>query len=158
MGNEFGQWSEWRHDESLQWHLADYDRHAGIQRWVADLNRLYRERPELHERDTDPSGFEWIDGSDAFQSVISFLRRGKDPHREMLVVCNFTPVPREGYRVGVPSGGLWTELLNSDSGHYGGSGIGNAGAVHADPVPHHGRPFSVSLTLPPLGVVFLGRA
>jgi 1,4-alpha-glucan branching enzyme len=157
MGGEFGQWREWTHDESLDWHLAEYAPHAGIQQWVGDLNRLYRSRPELHEKDCDPSGFEWIDANDADQSTLSFMRRGQAGDREVVVVANFTPVPRHGFRIGVPRGGHWRELLNSDAEAYGGSGLGNLGGVDAEPIPFHGKPFSIPLTLPPLGMLFLGR-
>ncbi|BBL68282.1 1,4-alpha-glucan branching protein GlgB [Methanoculleus chikugoensis] len=156
MGGEFGQWSEWGHETGLEWHLLEYAPHQGILRWVTDLNRLYRREPALHERDADPAGFEWVDFSDIEKSVVSYLRRGRSADDVALVVCNFTPVPRYGYRVGVPFGGLWKEVLNSDAIEYGGSGVGNLGGVEAERVPAHGRPCSLSLTLPPLGaVVFL---
>ena len=156
MGGEFGQWDEWHHERSLDWHLAQYDRHAGLQQWVADLNRLYRREPALHELDFDPAGFEWIDASDAQQSVISFLRRGRSTDDLFLVACNFTPVPRSNYGVGVPRGGFWREALNSDAAYaYGGSGWGNWGGVEATPVSVHGRPYSLTLQLPALAVVFL---
>ena len=157
MGNELAQWREWNHDSSLDWYLLEDPGHAGIARWLGDLNRLYREEPALHELDCSPDGFEWIDGSDAEYSVIAFLRRGKTPGEPVLAVFNFTPVPREDYRIGVPEPGLWKELLNSDAPDYGGSGKGNLGGVASDPVPMHGRPQSLSLTLPPLGVLFLQR-
>ncbi len=153
MGGEFGQWSEWSHDAGLEWDLLQYPSHRGILRWVADLNRLYRREPALHERDADPGGFEWIDFSDAEKSVFSYLRRGFPADEVVLVACNATPVPRYGYRVGVPFGGFWKELLNSDAVEYGGSGVGNLGGVEAEPVPAHGRPWSLPLTLPPLGAV-----
>ncbi len=153
MGAEIAQWQEWKHEESLQWHLTEHASHSGMQAWVRDLNRLYRERPELHASDFDPNGFEWVDASDADQSTISFLRRaGAD---ELLVVMNFTPVPRHNYRVGVPKGGFWEEILNSDAESYGGSGLGNLGGVAAAATSVHGRPYSLELTLPPLGAVFL---
>ena len=155
MGGEFGQWDEWHHERSLDWHLAQYDRHAGLQQWVADLNRFYRAEPALHELDFDPGGFEWIDASDSHQSVVSFLRRGRSTDDLILVVCNFTPVPRSDYRLGVPRGGFWQEVLNSDSrAEYGGSGWGNWGGVEADGVWSHGRPHSLNLSLPPLAAVF----
>lgn len=154
MGGEFGQWNEWDHDESLQWDLAQHDRHAGLQRLVEDLNRLYRREPALHELDCDGVGFEWIDCNDAEHSALSFLRRSRSG-QEIAVVCNFTPVPRHSYRVGVPRGGLWREILNSDSKHYWGSGQGNLGGVRAAPAGYHGRRYSLSLTLPPLAAVFL---
>ncbi|HEX7090057.1 MAG TPA: 1,4-alpha-glucan branching protein GlgB, partial [Longimicrobiales bacterium] len=155
MGGEFGQWNEWNHEASLDWHLLQYETHQGVQRWVADLNRLYRSEPALHELDFQPAGFEWVDANDSESSVISFLRRGRSPDDVILVVCNFTPVVRYDYRVGVPRGGFWRELLNGDAKEYGGSGVGNLGGVEADAIPFHGRPFSVNLVLPPLAVIFL---
>ena len=151
MGSEFGQGREWTHDESLDWHLLDYPRHAGLRRWVQDLNRLYRSEGALFESDSDSRGFEWIDGNDRQRSAISFLRRGESPNDELVVACNFTPVPREGYRIGVPHEGYWQELLNSDATLYGGSGVGNLGGLQTEPEPIHGRPHSLNLTLPPLG-------
>jgi 1,4-alpha-glucan branching enzyme len=154
MGGEFGQWSEWRHDASLDWHLLEYAGHRGIQSWVRDLNHLYRSEPALHRRDFDADGFEWVDFHDTRFSIISFLRRsGDDP--PVLVVCNFTPVLRQNYRIGVPAGGWWRELLNSDAADYGGSGVGNEGGVEAAPVAAHSHYHSLSLTLPPLAVLFL---
>ncbi|MGH8935431.1 MAG: 1,4-alpha-glucan branching protein GlgB, partial [Acidimicrobiia bacterium] len=155
MGGEFGQREEWRHDESLDWHLAERGPHAGLERLVADLNRLYRQEPALHELDLDPAGFEWVDANDAAASVLSFLRQPRSATGPVLAVCNFTPVVRHDYRVGVPHPGRWVEILNSDAGHYGGSGQGNGGGVEAEPIPHHGRPHSLRLTLPPLGALFL---
>ncbi|MEM2205246.1 MAG: 1,4-alpha-glucan branching protein GlgB [Candidatus Hadarchaeales archaeon] len=154
MGGEFGQWREWVHDESLEWHALEYEDHRGLQRWVRDLNHLYRREPSLHELDFEPEGYEWVDFKDVEQSVISFLRKGRNSP-PVLVVCNFTPVPRYGYRIGVPQGGFWREVLNSDAREYGGSGLGNLGGVWADPVPWHGRPYSLPLTLPPLGCLYL---
>lgn len=154
MGDEFGQWREWNHEESLDWDLVDEKAHAGLQKWVADLNTLYSSEPALHKLDFDPMGFEWVDCNDALQSVLSFLRRGPDEDEVFLVVGNFTPETRHGYRVGVPRGGFWREVLNGDAQEYGGSGQGNLGGVWADEVPFHGRPHSVSITLPPLSVVF----
>jgi 1,4-alpha-glucan branching enzyme len=154
MGGEFGQRREWAHEEGLEWWVLQYPEHAGVQRWVADLNALHRTEPALHEIDFDQAGFEWIDCHDADASVISFLRRPRSGP-PVLVVCNFTPVPRPNYVVGVPQGGYWTELLNSDATHYGGSGMGNMGGVEAAPVAAHGRFHSIALTLPPLATVFL---
>jgi 1,4-alpha-glucan branching enzyme len=154
MGGEFGQRREWQHDTSLDWHLLQSPAHAGLKKWVADLNRVYRSEAALHVNDCSPTGFEWIDCSDAEAGVVSFLRKGPDPDDEVLVVCNFTPVPRVEYRVGVPRDGFWRELLNSDGADYGGSGLGNLGGVRAEAIGWHGRPFSVSLTLPPLAAVF----
>jgi 1,4-alpha-glucan branching enzyme len=155
MGSEFGQWHEWNHDGSLDWDLAQYDRHAGIQRLVEDLNRLYRSEPALHELDCDPAGFEWIDCNDAESSVLSFIRKGRSTNDILAVICNLTPVTRHNYRVGVPRGGFWEEILNSDSRDYWGSGQGNLGGVEAAPLSFHGRPYSLSLTLPPLAAVLL---
>jgi 1,4-alpha-glucan branching enzyme len=154
MGGEFGQWREWNHDESLDWHLCQYPLHTGLQRWVEDLNRLYRSEPALHELDTHPSGFEWIDCNDAPASVVSCLRIGQSTDDLVLVVCNFTPVARLNYRVGAPRGGFWHEVRNSDAQDYAGSGYGNMGGVEAAPVPWHGRPYSLNLTLPPLSALF----
>jgi 1,4-alpha-glucan branching enzyme len=158
MGGEFGQWREWAHESSLDWHLLEQPRHAGVRRWVADLNRLLRAEPALHQVDFDNAGFEWVDWQDAASSVLSFLRLprgGSTPAAApVLVACNFTPTPRVGLRVGVPQGGRWRELANSDAPLYGGSGMGNLGSVEAQPVSAHGRPFSLQVTLPPLSVVF----
>ena len=150
QGAEIGQWDEWSHERSVDWHLLEYEPHQGIQKWVGDLNRAYRNEPALHELDLDPAGFEWIDCSDAEGSVIAFLRRAQSSSDLILVVCNFTPVPRSGYRVGVPRGGSWREILNSDSTAYGGSGWGNLGGLGAIQEPMHGRDWSLNLVLPPL--------
>jgi 1,4-alpha-glucan branching enzyme len=153
MGAELGQRTEWSHEGELDWALLDQEGHQGILGWVADLNRALRELTALHERDFDPAGFEWVEANDAPNSVLAFLRR--DAHgREVLVVFNFTPVPRANYRVGVPRPGTWQEVLNSDAHAYGGSGTGNLGRVEATPVPYHGRFHSVLLNLPPLAVLF----
>jgi 1,4-alpha-glucan branching enzyme len=154
MGGEFGQKREWQHDESLEWHVLKYPLHSGVQRWVRDLNRVYRETPALYELDFSEAGFSWIDCDDADVSVISFLRRDRSGG-VALVACNFTPVPRERYRIGVPHGGRWRERLNSDAADYGGSGQGNLGALDAAQIPAHGHGFSLHLRLPPLGVVIL---
>ncbi|HZK66630.1 MAG TPA: 1,4-alpha-glucan branching protein GlgB [Chloroflexota bacterium] len=158
MGGELGQWREWNHDGSLDWHLAEHAPHAGVMKLVEQLNQLYRSEPALHQLDLDPAGYEWIDGGDVGNSVITFLRKGREPVETMLVVCSFTPVVRYDYRVGVPTGGFWRELLNSDAVEYWGSGMGNMGGVEAEEVPHHGRPYSLCLTLPPLSVTFFKRA
>ncbi len=155
MGAEFGQWKEWQHEESLDWHLTQHDRHAGLQRWVADLNRLHREEPALHELDFEEQGFEWVIADDADNSVTAFLRKGKKPGEAVLAVCNWTPVPRPNYRVGVPRGGVWKELLNSDAKEYWGSGWGNLGKKEAEKVSWNGRPYSLNLALPPLSALFL---
>ena len=157
MGAELAQWREWNHDSSLDWDLLDDPGHAGISRWLEDLNRLYQQEPALHEVDCSPEGFEWIDGSDAEHSVIAFLRRGKTPGEPVVAIFNFTPVVRENYRIGVPGRGYWKELLNSDAPEYGGSGTGNYGGVEAAPFPMHSRTHSLTLTLPPLGMLFLQR-
>ncbi len=154
MGGEFGQWREWSHDTSLDWHLMMFPSHQGVQRLISDLNRLYRTEPALHELDCDPRGFEWVDANDADSSVYSFLRKSR-AGEHILIVLNATPVVREDYRIGVPFGGWWRELLNSDSEYYWGSGQGNAGGVMAEAVPSHGREFSLRLRLPPLGALFL---
>jgi 1,4-alpha-glucan branching enzyme len=154
MGGEFGQSREWSHDRALDWELLQYPVHRGVQSWLRDLNHLYRSQPALHEQELESFGFEWVDCNDAPRSIISLLRRGKNPHDVVLVACNFTPVPREDYRVGVPVGGYWKELLNSDGKEYAGSGIGNGGGVTAERKPQHGRDFSLKLTLPPLAAVF----
>jgi 1,4-alpha-glucan branching enzyme len=155
MGGEFAQWDEWNHESSLDWHLTTYDRHAGIQRLVTDLNRLYRAEPCLHVLDSSSEGFQWVEGNDWEQSVLTFLRLGPEGHPPMLFACNFTPVPRTNYRVGVPCRGLWREVLNSDAREYGGSGIGNLGGAEAAPIPSHGREWSVALTVPPLSMIAL---
>ena len=153
MGGELGQWREWTHDASLDWHLLADPDHRGVQRWVRDLNTLYRAEPALHEHDCDQAGFEWVDCNDAEQSTIAFLRRGRNPDDAMLVACNFTPVPRQNHRLGVPWGGVWEEILNGDAPLYGGSGQGNFGGVAATPVAWHARSQSIVITLPPLAVV-----
>ncbi len=154
MGGEIGQWSEWAHDRSLDWDLLQNPLHHSLQRWVSDLNRLYRSEPALYEHDIDPAGFEWVDCNDADSSVISLLRKGATTHDLVLVACNFTPVPRTNYRIGVPRGGYWQEVLNSDAALYGGGGWGNLGGMDAAPVPLHGRSHSLTLTLPALSAVF----
>ena len=158
MGGEFGQRREWAHEESLEWHVLQYPEHAGLQRWVTDLNRLYRSEPALHQLDFEQSGFEWVDCNDSEQSVLTFLRRPRDGGPPLLVACNFTPVPRVNYLIGVPCGGYWRELANSDATLYGGSGMGNFGGVEAAPVAAHGRAHSLTLTLPPLAVLMLKAA
>ncbi len=157
MGGEFGQWREWNHEASLDWHLLDQPEHAALLRWVRDLNTTYRGEPALHELDTSVGGFEWIDCNDAEQSVLVFARRARSSSDVLIVACNFTPVPRGNYRIGVPTPGRWAETLNSDAPLYGGSGQGNLGGVVTAPVRWHGRPQSINVTLPPLGmVVFKG--
>ena len=153
MGSEFGQWREWNHDSSLDWHLVGDPPHRGLQRWVRDLNTVYRGTSALYEVDFDAVGFEWIDCTDSQRSVVSFLRRGKNPDDVAVFVFNFTPVPRHNYEIGVPRGGFWKERLNSDALPYGGGGQGNAGGTEAAPAPMHGRPYSLNLTLPPLAAL-----
>lgn len=153
MGSEFGQWSEWNHDASLDWHLLESPLHSALARWVRDLNTLYRGQPALYELDFDAAGFAWVDCKDFERSVVSFLRRGRNPGDQLLFVCNFTPIVRRNYRVGVPRGGFWKEVLNSDAPLYGGSGQGNFGGLDAVPLPIHGHPYSLNMTLPPLAVV-----
>jgi 1,4-alpha-glucan branching enzyme len=158
MGGEFGQRREWTHEQSLEWHVLGIDgRHEGAQKWVADLNALYRREPALHCVDFSQDGFQWIRRGDWEQSVLVFLRKSEST-KPVLVACNFTPVPRYDYRIGVPSGGAWRELLNSDAQLYGGSGVGNFGGVNAAPAPCDGFSHSISVTLPPLGAIFLKPA
>jgi 1,4-alpha-glucan branching enzyme len=154
MGCEFGQEREWNHDISLDWHLLGDAHHEGVRRLVRDLNRLYGAEPALHARDCEPEGFDWIDGGDADRSVFAFERRGFEEHRPVVVLCNMTPVVREDYVAGVPEGGAWEVLLNSDDGGYGGSGVGT-GDLAAEPSGAHGRSHSLRLTLPPLATVVL---
>jgi 1,4-alpha-glucan branching enzyme len=155
MGGEFGQWNEWSHEKSLDWHLVQYDRHSGIQKWITDLNKLYRAEPSLHQLDFDPAGFEWIDFNDASKSIFSFIRKGRASGGQILVVCNFTPQTQSNYDIGVPQAGTWQEVLNSDTRAYGGSGKGNLEALEAKNKPVHGRQYSITLTIPPLAVIFL---
>jgi 1,4-alpha-glucan branching enzyme len=152
MGGEFGQRREWNHDEALDWGALGDPAHLGLQRWVEDLNRFYRAEPALYELDFDAAGFEWIDAADAEGSVLSYLRKARDGSC-VLVVANFTPVPRDNYLVGVPRPGAWAERLNSDATLYGGSGVGNQGGVHSAPVSAHGRFHALNLRLPPLGIL-----
>jgi 1,4-alpha-glucan branching enzyme len=155
MGCELAQWDEWNADGSLDWHLTAWEPHRGMQRLVSRLNELYKAEPALHERDCDPAGFEWVDTADHEQSVLSFLRKATDGKGSILAVYNFTPVPRTGYRLGVPVGGRWRELLSSDATEFGGSGFKSNGLLTADAIASHGRGASLALNLPPLGVFFL---
>ncbi len=155
MGGEFGQRREWTHDDQLEWWVTGLPEHEGLQRWVADLNHFYRSEPALYEIDFSHEGFEWVDCSDHEASVIAFLRKPKAGGAPVLVACNFTPLPRPNYTLGVPFGGTWREALNSDAREYGGAGWGNLGGVEAAPVQAHGRPWSINLTLPPLATVML---
>jgi 1,4-alpha-glucan branching enzyme len=153
MGSEAGQWQEWDHDSSPEWHFLQYQRHAEVMKWLQALNRLYQSEPALYEFDCDPDGFEWIDASDALQSIISFVRKGRSTEDILLVIGNFTPVTYFNYRVGVPRGGFWKELLNGDARDFGGSGQGNQARLRASRIPAHGRSYSLEITLPPLAIV-----
>ena len=155
MGAEFGQWREWDHDAGLEWHLASYDRHHGVQRLVADLNRVYRDEPALHELDADSAGFRWLIREDYDNTIFAFLRSGTGASPPLLVLCNMTPVSRQAYRVGVPLAGGWRELVNTDSRIYGGSDLGNAGYVESAPVAANGEAQSLALVLPPLATLIL---
>jgi 1,4-alpha-glucan branching enzyme len=155
MGGEFGQEREWNHEGELDWWLLSRPENEGVRLWVRDLNRIYQEERALHELDCEPSGFQWVIPDDADSGVLAFLRKGKEPRDCVLVVAHFTPVVREGYRVGVPFPGFWQELLNSDAKEYCGSRVGNLGGVWSEEVPSQNFPFSLSLTLPPLGILFL---
>jgi 1,4-alpha-glucan branching enzyme len=157
MGGEIGQRREWQHEESLEWHVLEYPLHRGVQRWVQDLNRLYRSTPALYEQDFTSAGFQWIDCEDADLSVVAFLRRDA-AGGTALVLCNFTPVPRTAYRIGVPVAGTWRERLNSDAADYGGSGQGNLGVLEAQPSAAHGHAQSLQVSLPPLALVILTPA
>ncbi len=154
MGGELGQWREWAHDESLEWHLLDYPPHSGLKRWVEHLNRFYRGQPALYELDFEQKGFEWINCNDVEHSVVSLVRKGHSSDDLLVVVCNFTPTTHFDYRIGVPRLGCWRELLNSDAREYGGSGQGSLDIVEATPTPLHGRSYSLTITLPPLATVF----
>ncbi|OHB58932.1 MAG: hypothetical protein A2Y07_11740 [Planctomycetes bacterium GWF2_50_10] len=154
MGMEFGQWSEWDHDRSLDWHLLQYPQHQGVHKLVGVLNHLYKSIGAMHEVDFDQAGFQWLDLHDVSNSVLSFLRKDRSGEGQVVVVCNFTPVVRHNYRLGVPRQGFYREMFNSDSKDYGGSGQGNMGGVESRPVPFHGLEQSISMSLPPLGAIF----
>jgi 1,4-alpha-glucan branching enzyme len=156
MGGELAQRCEWNHDTSLDWHLLEEPPHMGVQTLVRDLNAIYSATPALYEVDFEPAGFAWIEGGDIENSVVSFLRRGISDLA--IVVCNFTPVVRQGYRIGVPEGGTYEEAINTDDTSYGGSGVRNSEGVSAEKVPAHGRQYSLSLTLPPLATIILKKA
>ena len=158
MGMEFAQGREWHYDNSLDWHLAEFPMHAGIKRFVQDLNRVYAAERALHEIDFDHTGFQWIDCNDNENSVVSFIRRAQDPNDFVVALLSFTPVPRDGYRIGVPQAGAYTELLNSDAEIYGGGNLGNRGVVFTEPIPSHGHAQSLNLSLPPLGCLLLKPA
>ncbi|MBV9773211.1 MAG: alpha amylase C-terminal domain-containing protein, partial [Gemmatimonadetes bacterium] len=157
MGGEIAQWREWSEARSLDWDLLQSPAHAGVQQFVRDLNALYGRERAFWEVDHSYEGFEWIDFHDVQNSIVSFVRRGREPGEELVFVCNFTPVPRAGYRVGLPRLGRYRELLNSDAAVYGGSNLGNGGAVESEPVPEHGREQSGCMTLPPLAILVLKR-
>jgi 1,4-alpha-glucan branching enzyme len=158
MGGEFGQWDEWKSDQSLDWHLARFREHNRLQHYVRDINRLYVQEPALHQVDFDHHGFEWIDLHDTENCIVSFIRRASDWHDYIVVVCNFTPVPRWSYRVGVPEHRHYREILNSESNLYGGSNLGNSGGRHSEPIPWHGKPYSIEIVIPPLGVLYFKPA
>jgi 1,4-alpha-glucan branching enzyme len=155
MGSEFGQWNEWNNDTGLQWDLLQWQTHQGLQRCVSDLNRLIRTEPALHEVDFDHTGFEWVDCHNYQDSILCYIRKAKDSKDFVVVCCNYTPVPRQNYRLGMPKGGWYREIFNSDSGYYGGSNVGNFPGIMAEDMPSHGRPCSISITIPPLGCVVL---
>ncbi|QDU90871.1 1,4-alpha-glucan branching enzyme GlgB [Pirellulimonas nuda] len=155
MGGEFGQWHEWNYDESLQWHLLEWESHQGMQKYVAHLNHLYQSEPALYEVDFDAEGFEWVDCHNYRDSILCYIRKGKDPQDYVIVCCNFTPVVREDYHLGVPEAVWYEEISNSDSAYFGGGDVGNGGGIQAEPIESHGRPASIYVTLPPLGVVVL---
>lgn len=157
MGEEIGQWNEWNHERGLDWHLLEHDTHRGLSLWMQDLNRLCAHQPALHEVDFEYTGFDWIDFQDAASSIIAFERKARSPEDAIIAVFNFTPVPRQGYRIGARAAGTYKELLNSDAAVYGGSNMGNNGEVKSQPIPQHGRDHSLSLILPPLGALFLKR-
>jgi len=154
MGGEFGVWEEWNHEKSLDWHLLQWERHQKLQRYVRDLNAVYQAHPALWQVDFSHEGFQWIDFLDSENSIISFIRKSQNADEQLVVICNFTPVPRAGYRLGVPGPGFYREILNSDSEIYGGSNMGNFGGVHAQAIPWHGLSHSIEITLPPLATVF----
>lgn len=155
MGGEFGQWIEWNDAQSLDWHLLEYPLHAGMQRWVSDLNKVYKQNPALFELDCDPRGFSWIDCQDHDQCILAYSRQSQKAGDTVVIACNFTPVPRYNYRIGVQSHAFYSEVLNSDAAEYGGSGLGNYGGLHSDEWQHHGHPYSIAITLPPLSMVVL---
>jgi 1,4-alpha-glucan branching enzyme len=155
MGSDFGQWSEWNYDASLQWHLMQWQSHQGLLKCVTDLNHLYRREKALHEVDFDYHGFEWIDCHNHDDSTLCYIRRAKDPKDYVIVICNFTPVPRVGYRLGVPECCWYEEIFNSDSSYYAGSNMGNAPGARAENYQSHGRPYSIHITYPPLATVVL---
>ncbi|MFH0753458.1 MAG: alpha amylase C-terminal domain-containing protein, partial [Candidatus Omnitrophota bacterium] len=154
MGQEFAQRLEWNHDRSLDWHLLEQKAHQQMQRWLKELNYFYKTDPAMYENDFDSRGFEWMDCCDWERGIISYIRWADSSVSPVLVVCNFTPLPRTDYKIGIPLGGFWKEVLNSDAKEYGGSGYGNLGGVEATPLPAHGRSYSLLLVIPPLAVIF----
>ncbi len=157
MGSEFGQRQEWQHDYSLDWDLLELPSHQGIQRWIKDLNRFYRQEKALYEVDFEYSGFQWVESNDGEHSVLIFLRKNGNGNEKILIVCNFVPTPWYNYRIGIPERGIWLECLNSDSSLYGGSNHGNMGKVSSRPVPMHGYDYSLNITIPPLGILFFKK-
>jgi 1,4-alpha-glucan branching enzyme len=155
MGAEIAQEREWSHDRSLDWHMLEWDQHRGVQKLVAELNRTYRQTPALYERDFTPDGFRWIDASDADNNVLSFLRISADGNQHLACIANLAPQPQEGYRLGLPVGGRWREVVNTDGAEFAGSGIGNGGTIEAGDESWHGLPNSAAITLPPLAVLWL---
>jgi 1,4-alpha-glucan branching enzyme len=156
MGQEFGQWREWSEARQLDWYLLEeFPTHRGLHQWSKDANHFYLAQPALYENDFDESGFKWIEPNDAEQSILSFIRFADDPADFVVVVVNFTPIPRYSYRIGVPATGFYEECLNSDAAVYGGSNMGNSGGKHSEPMPFHGQPYSLDLTLPPLSILIL---
>ena len=158
MGSEIAPWKEWDHESGLEWHILEYERHMGIQRWVRDLNKAYQNTPALHELDFSEKGFAWVDHTDAENGVLSFKRKGKNPDDLVVVVLNLTPIPRDNYKIGVEFSTDWIEILNSDSHYYGGSDKGNFGRVKSYPIKIHGCDHAISLTLPPLSMLCLSPA
>jgi 1,4-alpha-glucan branching enzyme len=158
MGGEFGQWSEWNHETSLEWHLLEQPRHAKLRLLIGELNHLYRVEAALHTCEYSPSSFQWIDNRDSENNVLSFLRIGQSEDESIAVVCNFGGLPHPNYRIGVPAKGFWKEILNTDAAQYAGSGQGNFGGVGATPIPLHGRKYSLTINVPPLGAVFFKRS
>jgi len=155
MGQEFGQWREWSEARQLDWDLLDHETHRGLKRWMTDLNAVYTAQPALYQHDFDAKGFRWIDADDSDNSVFAYIRFADDPKDFVVIAANFTPVPRYAYRLGVPEAGHYIEVLNSDSGHYGGSDVGNSGGVDSEVGESHSLPHSVTLTIPPLGMLML---
>jgi len=155
MGSEFGQWNEWNHDSDLQWDLLQWESHQGLKKLVGDLNELYKTEPALHDIDFEDNGFEWIDCANHGESILSYVRKGRDTDELIVVVCNFTPTVREGFRMGVPRAGTYKEIFNSDSSFYAGSNVGNGLGAESEAIEWNGRENSITINIPPLGVAFL---